>query len=216
RPTDPGTLHDASSREILPGVFKLADFTKYLVLCTVEGQPVVNLDMFDVHRSIVTFVGENQKYPPSKMWRSPPPRRVLDFVPCLRYLVLQSSVLHMPPLTSVEGQYSLKRCSNTQRRSFWRSSKTKRICTRDKVSVAEARNTALKYISSHGDTYAQVVSRHKAQRTVAATPPRESSVHVLNSAPTPNSMPPILSPSLVAEVHEAGTSVTPHLSSTSS
>ncbi|KAG7157179.1 hypothetical protein Hamer_G010020, partial [Homarus americanus] len=61
--------------------------------------------------------------------------------------------------------------------------------------------------------------RHKALQTAAATPPREKSVTVLNSAPTPDSMPPILSPQtflVVVEVlmDEADTSATPHLSST--
>ncbi|KAG7159584.1 hypothetical protein Hamer_G004237 [Homarus americanus] len=91
--------------------------------------------------------------------------------------------------------------------------------TRDKVSFAEARSAALKSLSSHRDTYAQVVSRHKARQTVAVTPPRESSIPVLNSTSTPDSIPPILSPQtslVVAEVHmdEAGTSAATHLSST--
>ncbi|XP_042205974.1 pollen-specific leucine-rich repeat extensin-like protein 4 [Homarus americanus] len=65
----------------------------------------------------------------------------------------------------------------------------------------------------------RVLPQHKARLTVAATPPRESSVPVLNSALTPDSMPPILSPQtslVVAEVHmdEADPSGTPHLSST--
>ncbi|KAG7155972.1 Inositol polyphosphate 1-phosphatase-like [Homarus americanus] len=46
-----------------------------------------------------------------------------------------------------------------------------KICTRDNVSFAEARNTTLRYISNHGDTHAEVLSQHKAQRTVAVTPP---------------------------------------------
>ncbi|KAG7157215.1 hypothetical protein Hamer_G010066 [Homarus americanus] len=46
-----------------------------------------------------------------------------------------------------------------------------KIHTRDKVSFAEARNTVLKYSSSHGDSYVQFLSRHKGWRTVAATPP---------------------------------------------
>ncbi|KAG7161422.1 hypothetical protein Hamer_G014063, partial [Homarus americanus] len=63
------------------------------------------------------------------------------------------------------------------------------VRTRDKVSFAEARSTALKSVSSHGDSYAQVLSRHKAQQTTSL---------------------------VVAEVNrnEAGTSATPHFSST--
>ncbi|KAG7164779.1 hypothetical protein Hamer_G005200 [Homarus americanus] len=37
----------------------------------------------------------------ASLWRSPPTRRVLDSLPCLRYLVPQSPVLNMLPLTSV-------------------------------------------------------------------------------------------------------------------
>ncbi|KAG7157455.1 hypothetical protein Hamer_G005895, partial [Homarus americanus] len=77
---------------------------------------------------------------------------------------------------------------------------TLKIYTRDKVNFGEAKNTALKYISSHGNTYAQGLSRHKARQTVAAPLPRESSASLI-----------------VAEIHmdEADTSATPHLSSTS-
>ncbi|KAG7160436.1 hypothetical protein Hamer_G001685 [Homarus americanus] len=175
------------------------------------------------------FVGKNQKYQPSKMvasWcRSPP-----------RYQVPQSSVLRMLPLTIVEEWYSPRSCSDTKRRSFWRSSKAKKkvkvdseahmvssseydyfridkekfkIPTSYKVNFAEARST-------HEDSSVQVLSRHKAWRTVTVAPPQESSVPLLNSAPTPKSMPPILSPQsslVVAEVHmdKAGTSAITHL-----
>ncbi|KAG7177217.1 putative RNA-directed DNA polymerase from mobile element jockey-like 60, partial [Homarus americanus] len=196
--TGSGTLHDASTCEILPGVFKEVDFAKYLVFCNVECKPLMDLDIFDVHRSIKEFVGKNQIYPLTRMWSSPSPEesarlRTLPKVPSA-----QSPILCIPPLTSVKavmyGHVSRTFCklreahlaSFSDYDRFRIKNEILKICTRDKVSFAEARNAKFKYIST----------------------------------PSPNSVPPILSPQtslVVAEAHmnEAGISDIPHLSFTS-
>ncbi|KAG7171385.1 Isobutyryl-CoA dehydrogenase-like 2 [Homarus americanus] len=61
--SDAGALSTSAKRVgedfILNG--SKVDFAKYLVLCTVEGQLVMDLDIFDVHRSVIIIYGREPK-----------------------------------------------------------------------------------------------------------------------------------------------------------
>ncbi|KAG7166390.1 putative RNA-directed DNA polymerase from transposon BS-like 3, partial [Homarus americanus] len=186
RPTGSGTLHGASTHEILPGVFKQVDLAKFLVLRTVEGKPVMGQDIFCVHKSVVAICGREPKLSTQQ------DGSLLVEVSCPEksaWLRTLSEVPGAPVSCTPHSTFNQWSCSDIQRRSFWRSSKTKSVM---------------------GIPMHRFCPDHKAWLTVATTMPQESSVLVLNSAPTPDSMPPIL-----VHMDEAGTSATPHLSSTS-
>ncbi|KAG7168369.1 hypothetical protein Hamer_G002397, partial [Homarus americanus] len=117
------------------------------------------------------------------------------------YLVPQSPVLHMPFFNQCRAvvlfskellQYSEEKLvekllvqkvvkvdseahpiSSTECERFRLKREILYIHTRDKESFAEARSAET--VSSHGDSYVQVLSRHKARQTVTVTSSRESS-----------------------------------------
>ncbi|KAG7178213.1 hypothetical protein Hamer_G004022, partial [Homarus americanus] len=285
--------HDASTREILPGVFMQVELAKYLVLCIMEGKPVMDLDIFILTGKEPKIFTQQDGSPLVEV-SSPKESALLcalsevpgapvfctshaTFNQC-RGMVFSKQLLwysekllaelqvqkvvkvnsfhkkengtlnHTPILlltfecfkipTSIkvawifQGEticpklwtmlqlsdvrpsqlhFEAHPASSSGCDQFRIKKELLNICMRDNMSFAEARSTALKFISSHDDNYAQ------ARQTVAGTPPRESSVAVLNSAPPPEyATKPQTSP-VVAQVHmdEAGTSATPHLSSTS-
>ncbi|KAG7177622.1 hypothetical protein Hamer_G008266, partial [Homarus americanus] len=68
---------------------------------------------------------------------SPPPRRVLNSVPCLRHLVHQSPVL-------LFSKHLAHLASSSECDRFQLQKEILNIRTRDKVSFAEARNAVLK------------------------------------------------------------------------
>ncbi|KAG7154733.1 putative RNA-directed DNA polymerase from mobile element jockey-like 86, partial [Homarus americanus] len=88
RPTGPGTLHDVFTYKILLGRF-----------CKISSAPYCGRQ--PCNGPGVTICGRELKI--STQRDGSLIVRVLDSVPCLGYLVPQSPVLHMPPLTSVEG-----------------------------------------------------------------------------------------------------------------
>ena len=55
------SVSGALLNEVLPGVFQRTDYTKYLVIRTLNGKPVIELDIFEVHREIVAICGREPR-----------------------------------------------------------------------------------------------------------------------------------------------------------
>ncbi|KAG7160805.1 hypothetical protein Hamer_G024971, partial [Homarus americanus] len=177
RPTGPGTLRDASTRDILPDVFK-QESARLRTLSEVPGAPVscTPHTTFNQCRWVVVFK-ELLQYSEEKL---------------LEELRVQKGVT----MDSEAYPASSSECDPVPTRERYPPH------PHDKVCFVETRSTALKSVSSHEDSYVQVLSRHEDRRSVDVTSTRESSVPVLNLASTPDS------------VDEAGTSATLHHSST--
>ncbi|KAG7157524.1 SMG8-like, partial [Homarus americanus] len=117
---DRGIIRQASTTEYLPGMLHTASPPELLPrwsswsLCCLGPS------------SLYSHNAENQKYSLSKMWRSSP-RRGLDSEPCLKYLVPQSPVLHMPPLTSVEGATQIFRPEASRRALSPKSGESRQV-----------------------------------------------------------------------------------------
>ncbi|KAG7174487.1 CAD protein-like 2, partial [Homarus americanus] len=163
---------------LLPlGCVQADRFAKYLVLRTMEGKSVMDLDIFDVHRSLVTICGREPNISTQQYGSLLVEISSLDECstqyPLLRYLEEKLLDEHrVQKVVKVNRVRNIRVLSAVFR--FRLKKEILNIRTRDKVSSAKARSTALKSISRHGDSYAQVLSEHKS--------------------PTPDSMPPILSP----------------------
>ncbi len=59
--TDQATGRGPSVKEVLPGLFEPVDYAKYLVIKTINGQTVFDLDIFEIQRSIISATGRRPK-----------------------------------------------------------------------------------------------------------------------------------------------------------